>query len=186
MEYSTHNSYYVKRRPSTQSFFPSKIELVVSIVGVLILSTCCSVEGLFSSRRLRQIDIPAFAAGNSLTSWGGTSNQHLRKWGELETVLNLSRGGAAGEVAEEEDDDDEEEEDGAEEEQDEEDEYDEEDEEEEEEKDEGDGVQIEVKVEKYDEPLVASPFSSMMASLGVMLLARKVNLFSPTFVKFAR
>jgi len=151
---------------------------------VLILSTCCPVEGFFSSRRLRQFDIPVFAADINLPPWGGLLNQHYKKWGDLETVLNLSRGGGAGEVAAE-DDDDEEEKDGAEEEEDEEeDEYDEEDEEEE--KDEGDGVQIEVKVEKYDEPLVASPFSSMMASLGVMLLARKVNLFSPTFVKFAR
>lgn len=63
-------------------------------------------------------------------------------------------------------------------------EYDYEDEEEEE--DETGGVQIEVNVEKFDEPLVASPLMNLYASLGVMLLGRKVDLFSPTMVRIAR
>jgi Phosphate transport (Pho88) len=49
-----------------------------------------------------------------------------------------------------------------------------------------DGIQIELKVAKYDEPLVASPLTNLYASLGVMLLARKVDLFHPTVVRIAR
>jgi hypothetical protein len=49
-----------------------------------------------------------------------------------------------------------------------------------------DGVQIELKVEKYDEPLVASPMLNLYASLGVMLLGRRIDLFSPTVVRIAR
>lgn len=51
-----------------------------------------------------------------------------------------------------------------------------------------DGVQIElINVEKkYDDPIVASPMSNLYASLGVMLLARKVDLFHPTVVRIAR
>jgi Phosphate transport (Pho88) len=48
------------------------------------------------------------------------------------------------------------------------------------------GVQIELKVEKYDDPYFASPMSSLYASLGVMLLSRKVDLFHPTMVRIAR
>lgn len=49
-----------------------------------------------------------------------------------------------------------------------------------------DGVQIEINVAKYDEPLVASPFTNLFASLGVMVLARKYDLFHPTVVRIAR
>jgi Phosphate transport (Pho88) len=49
-----------------------------------------------------------------------------------------------------------------------------------------DDVQIEVKVEKFDEPLVASPMTNLYASLAVMLLSRKIDLFHPTVVKIAR
>jgi len=49
-----------------------------------------------------------------------------------------------------------------------------------------DGVQIEVNVEKFDEPLVASPLSNLYASLAVMLLSRKIDIFHPTVVKIAR
>ena len=49
-----------------------------------------------------------------------------------------------------------------------------------------DGVQIEVKIEKFDEPFVVSPMSNLYASLGVMLLARKVDLFNPVIVRIAR
>lgn len=49
-----------------------------------------------------------------------------------------------------------------------------------------DEVQIEMSVEKYDEPLVASPMLNLYASLAVMMLARKVDLFSPKLVKIAR
>jgi Phosphate transport (Pho88) len=49
-----------------------------------------------------------------------------------------------------------------------------------------DGVKIELNVEKYDEPYFASPMSSLYASLGVMLLARKVDLFHPAMVRIAR
>ncbi|GAX15065.1 hypothetical protein FisN_12Lh238 [Fistulifera solaris] len=48
------------------------------------------------------------------------------------------------------------------------------------------GVRIEMNVEKYDEPLVPSPMLNFYASIGVMLLARKVDLFSPTVVKLTR
>lgn len=48
------------------------------------------------------------------------------------------------------------------------------------------GLQIELKVEKYDEPSFASPMSSLYASIGVMLLSRKVDLFHPTVVRLAR
>jgi hypothetical protein len=49
-----------------------------------------------------------------------------------------------------------------------------------------DGVQIELKVAQYDEPLVASPLTNLFVSLGVMLLARKCDLFHPTVVRIAR
>jgi hypothetical protein len=52
--------------------------------------------------------------------------------------------------------------------------------------DESDGVQIEMKVEKFDDPLVPSPMISLGASLGVMLLAKRVDLFHPTTVRIAR
>jgi hypothetical protein len=48
------------------------------------------------------------------------------------------------------------------------------------------GVRIEMNVEKYDEPLVPSPMLNFYASIGVMLLARKVDLFSPIVVKLTR
>jgi hypothetical protein len=38
----------------------------------------------------------------------------------------------------------------------------------------------------YDEPLVASPFLNLYVSLGVMFLAKKVNLLSPLMVRIAR
>ena len=49
-----------------------------------------------------------------------------------------------------------------------------------------DDVQIEVKVEKFDEPLVASPMTNLYASLAVMLLSRKIDIFNPTVVKLVR
>jgi Phosphate transport (Pho88) len=52
--------------------------------------------------------------------------------------------------------------------------------------DEINGVQIEMNVNKYDEPYVASPMTSMYVSLGVMVLGRKVDLLSPTMVRIAR
>jgi hypothetical protein len=62
----------------------------------------------------------------------------------------------------------------------------EEEEEEDEEDDTSQGVQIEVKVEKFDEPLVAPPMINLFASLGVMLLGRRVDLFSKPVVVVAR
>lgn len=47
-------------------------------------------------------------------------------------------------------------------------------------------IQIEVNVNKFDEPFVQSPMSGLMVSLGVLYLSRKVNLFSPTCVRAAR
>jgi hypothetical protein len=38
----------------------------------------------------------------------------------------------------------------------------------------------------YDEPLVASPFLNLYVSIGVMFLAKKVDLFSLTMVRIAR
>lgn len=49
-----------------------------------------------------------------------------------------------------------------------------------------DGVQIEVKVEKFDEPLVASPLANLYATLAIFLLSRRIDLFHPTVVKIAR
>ena len=62
----------------------------------------------------------------------------------------------------------------------------EDDEEEEDEENADTGVQIEMNVEKYDEPLVASPMLNMYASIGIMLLGRKIDLFNPTIVRLAR
>jgi hypothetical protein len=96
-------------------------------------------------------------------------------------IAYFSRGGA---VDEEDEYDEEEEYD---------DEYDAEEEEEEEEvedmdedEDETGGIQIELNVEKYDEPLVASPMTNLFATFGVMMLANRVDLFSPTVVRIAR
>ena len=66
------------------------------------------------------------------------------------------------------------------------DEYDAEEEEVEEDEDETDGIQIELNVEKYDEPLVASPMTNLFATFGVMLLAQRVDLFSPAVVRISR
>lgn len=65
-------------------------------------------------------------------------------------------------------------------------EYDEEEYDDEEEEDVASQVQIEVNVEKYDEPLVQSSMNNLMVSLGVMVLAKRVDLFSPRVVKLAR
>lgn len=58
------------------------------------------------------------------------------------------------------------------------------------EEDDGDSIgaiQIEMKVEQsFDEPWVPSPMSNLYASLGVMMLARRVDLFQPTVVRIAR
>ena len=49
-----------------------------------------------------------------------------------------------------------------------------------------DTVQIEMNVEKYEDPLVPNPMANLYISLGVMLLARRVDLFSPAVVRIAR
>jgi hypothetical protein len=49
-----------------------------------------------------------------------------------------------------------------------------------------DGVQIELNVEKYDDPLAASPMINLYATFGVMLLSRRIDLFNPTVVRLAR
>jgi hypothetical protein len=58
------------------------------------------------------------------------------------------------------------------------------------ESDEGDDdekvVPIEISIEKYDEPLVASPMINLYASFGVMMLARRIDLFNPIVVRVAR
>jgi hypothetical protein len=56
----------------------------------------------------------------------------------------------------------------------------------EEDDDETDGIQIELNVEKYDEPLVASPMTNLFATFGVMMLAQRVDLFSPVVVRISR
>jgi hypothetical protein len=48
------------------------------------------------------------------------------------------------------------------------------------------GVQIELNVEKYDEPFVASPMTNLFATFGVMMLAKRVDLLSPPVVRVAR
>ena len=54
------------------------------------------------------------------------------------------------------------------------------------EEDDDGGIQIDVQVEKYDDPLVPSPFTNLFATFGVMMLSRKVDLFHPTVVRIAR
>lgn len=49
-----------------------------------------------------------------------------------------------------------------------------------------DGIQIEVKVNKVDDPVLQSPMAGLFVSLGVMYLSRKVDLFAPKFVIAAR
>jgi hypothetical protein len=114
-------------------------------------------------------------------------------WGlpsdSLPTRIAIFRGGSSVEQTEEEDEYDDEEYDSDEEEEedvDEEEDEDEEEEEEEAQEDDTSGVQIEVKVEKYDDPLVAPAMANLFASLGVMLLGKKVDLFSPTIVRIGR
>lgn len=43
-----------------------------------------------------------------------------------------------------------------------------------------------VETSEFDEPLVMSPMIQLYATFGVMMLARKVDMTSPTVVKFAR
>lgn len=52
--------------------------------------------------------------------------------------------------------------------------------------DEEEAAEVQVSVTEYDEPLMAPPMANLLASLGVMLLGRKVDLFSPTMVRIAR
>lgn len=88
--------------------------------------------------------------------------------------------------AEEDDEDNEEEESEAEEEGDTEDEYDSEEEEEEEEVATKAGKEIEETASEFDEPLVANPMTQLYATFGVMMLAKRVDLYNPTLVKIAR
>jgi len=114
--------------------------------------------------------------------WGASSDISNFDNVFVRTVSSFPRGGAlaTGEDDEEEDSEAEESEE----------EYDTDDEEEEEyESDEEDDVvEVTTSVEaaEYDEPLVASPLTNLYASLGVMLLARRVDLFSPKVVRIAR
>ena len=65
------------------------------------------------------------------------------------------------------------------------DEYDDMDEDEEEEES-ADGVQIDMAVQKYDDPLFPSPFANLYVTFGVMFLARKLDLKSPKAAIIAR
>jgi Phosphate transport (Pho88) len=47
-------------------------------------------------------------------------------------------------------------------------------------------IQIEVKVNKFDAPLMQNPMSGLLVSLGVMYLSRKLDLFAPHNVRAAR
>jgi hypothetical protein len=120
------------------------------------------------------------ASANPFTT--STQSTRLSSWGKRTSLAHSTlssrinyfpRGGAV----DEEDEYDEEEYD---------DEYDAEEEEVEEDEDETDGIQIELNVEKYDEPLVASPMTNLFATFGVMLLAQRVDLFSPVVVRISR
>jgi hypothetical protein len=109
-------------------------------------------------------------------SWG--IRPDLQKKNVLARISCWPRGGGAESIVEEDDED----------------EYDAEEYDDEEEEDEGspatsddsNGVQIEIKVEKYDDPLIASPLTNLIASFGVMMLARRVDLFNPKVVRIAR
>ena len=128
---------------------------------------------------------------NPFSRWALLATYHRDRpnhWSAAKRIATLSRGGSSS--LEEEDADTEDEYD----------EYDQYDDEEEENDDDetdveeedddtteiADGVQIEVNVEKFDEPLVASPLSNLYTSLAVMLLSRKIDIFHPTVVKIAR
>lgn len=41
-------------------------------------------------------------------------------------------------------------------------------------------------VSEYDEPLMASPMLNLYATMGVMILSRRINLFDPFVVRLAR
>ena len=88
------------------------------------------------------------------------------------------------EEAEAEGEEDEEEEEEEEEEEDTEDEYDES--EEEEEETQYSSAEIEEASSEYDEPLVANPMTQLYATFGVMMLAKRVDLYNPTIVRLAR
>lgn len=151
----------------------------------------CEPKGHRAMKRnlllLTTISLFFCASANPFTTL--TQSTHLSCWGKRTSLAHTTlsskiayfpRGG----VVDEEDEYDEEEYD---------DEYDAEEEEEEaedagedEDEDETGGIQIELNVEKYDEPLVASPMSNLFATFGVMLLAQRVDLFSPMVVRIAR
>jgi hypothetical protein len=144
----------------------------------------CELKGHSAVKRnlllLTTVSLFFCASANPFTT--STKSTRLSCWGKRTSLAqtNLSsrieyfpRGGAV----DEEDEYDEEEYD---------DEYDAEEEEVEEDEDETDGIQIELNVEKYDEPLVASPMTNLFATFGVMLLAQRVDLFSPAVVQISR
>jgi Phosphate transport (Pho88) len=135
--------------------------------------------------------------------WGvSTATSQRAHGGCIGRIGLFPRGGAESVTGEESDDDSSDDDDddddeqsvkvadeGAEEEEEDDEESDSEEEDEEEEDGTGsiaDDIQIELKVQKFDEPLVASPLTNLYASIGVMLLARRVDLFHPTVVRIAR
>jgi hypothetical protein len=148
----------------------------------------CESKGHRAAKRnlllLTTVSLFFCASANPFTSTS-TQSTRLSCWGKRTSLAHTTlssrinyfpRGGAV----DEEDEYDEEEYD---------DEYDAEEEEVEdveEDDDETDGIQIELNVEKYDEPLVASPMTNLFATFGVMMLAQRVDLFSPAVVRISR
>jgi hypothetical protein len=104
---------------------------------------------------------------------------------KLDPVLYSLRGGATL-VSDDEDTEDEQEDDEEEDEDNEMDEEEENDEEEETQTTSTTALSQTAETTQYDEMLVMSPMTSMFATFGVMMLARKVDLFHPTVVRLAR
>jgi len=156
-------------------------------------------SSVFSLHRGRQHRLPATARRSaSSTTWGLFLPGSLYGGSVADSICRISAVPRGGVLLGDDDEEEEEEEDDAEEsdssegeeeeydveEEGEEDEYDSESEEEEDE----DMASFEVDVSKaeYDDPLVPSPLNNLYATLAVMLLSKRIDLFNPTVVRIAR
>lgn len=156
----------------------------LSLLTLLLLLTACiqSIHGLRPSRKwgLGTRKAPLSAASVDL---------HVRNYDVLKTL----RAGASDSEDEDSDEEEDDEEDEEETDSDEEEDSDEEDSEEEESEDE-DEVQADepsvveesTSVSEYDDMLVPSPSTQLYSVIGVMLMARRLDMFSPTVVMVGR
>jgi len=144
--------------PGSESIRICRLRLVV----VLLVSYTVSVTGSVAPWSVR----PAIPRSR-VKSWGTLSSHDITV-----RITKIPRGGALSDDEESEDEyvDEEDEE------------YDSTDDEPEDE-----DVSVLAKAEgEYDEPLVPSSMMNLYASIGVMFLGRKYDLFSPTMVRIAR